>query len=473
MISLSEMRCIERNAMALGVPEEEMMERAGYSVAEFAKETFPDSLENVIVVSGTGNNGGDGYVAARHLPGARVVLAKDFDRIRTDLSRRKLAEWGGEPEVFDQNTNLLEATLIIDALLGTGAKGDLRPPYDEMVARINNSGAKVISVDAPSGLWANESVEPDLIVTFHDMKEGMEKVSDKVKIADIGVPKRAMEETGPGEFSHYKRTDPDSHKGMMGRVSILGGGPYPGAPVLAALGALRIGADLVELVVPGTSARASGSFPELIFHELPSSSKIDTTTIEKIRGFLAQSDVVIIGPGAGTQQDTLDTIRTVIIECKKPMVIDADAFKAVSGKLELLKGKTGVITPHLGEFEVLTGKKISHKNMEEKEAAVRELTKKINMTVLLKSKHDLIMDRRNKKVNKTGTAAMTVGGTGDVLAGIVGGLMARGLSPFNAARLGAYVNGKAGEMSFEKYSYSMGPCEMIECLPDILKEGLN
>ncbi|HEQ79159.1 MAG TPA: NAD(P)H-hydrate dehydratase [Euryarchaeota archaeon] len=470
MMGLRETRCLELNAMSLGVDEETLMENAGKAVAKIISERYEN--KKVVVVCGTGNNGGDGFVAARLLKNSSVILAKSPEFIKTDLAKKKYREWGGEGLVYGSKDDLAKAEVIVDALLGTGVAGDLRPPYDDIVDAMNNSDANIVSIDVPSNLWGSKRVNPKITITFHHKKEGMNGNSGEIVVADIGIPQNASLYTGPGEFAFFPLSKKDAHKGQMGHVLVIGGGPFPGAPVLSAIAAMKVGADLVTLLVPENSARFASNHPELIVKELPSSNRIEMSALERITEEMNKCDVVLLGPGVGTLRDTTDTLRTTINSSSKPMVIDADGLKALRGHIDILKNKKGIVTPHAGEFEFITQEKLSP-GIENHTKAACYLSNLTGMTVILKSAIDVIAQNDSYRLNRTGCPAMAVGGTGDVLAGLCAGLMARGMDPFKAGRLGAYISGCCGEMAFRRYSYSMGPIEVLKYVPDVLKSGLS
>jgi NAD(P)H-hydrate epimerase len=316
-------------------------------------------------------------------------------------------------------------------------------------------------------------VRPTLTVTFHDVKEGMTKEnSGEIVIADIGIPPDAAKYVGPGEFVHYPIPSPDSHKGMNGRVLIVGGGPYTGAPALAGLGAYRIKVDLVSIATPSRSyLPIAGYSPNFIVHEL-SGNFLTDQDVPKVIELIKNAEAVLIGPGLGNAEETLRAIRTIVKGCDKPLVIDADAITAVSKDRTVLDGKSGVITPHAGEFVELSGGTLPA-DYEQRMRPAMELAEAIDFTILLKGRIDVIADSRRCKLNRTGNAGMSVGGTGDVLAGQVVGLLSRGIDPFNAARIAAYVNGAAGDLAYLTLGFSLLATDVIDRIPFVLKQQLD
>jgi len=255
----------------------------------------------------------------------------------------------------------------------------------------------------------------------------------------------------------------NSHKGSNGRILIIGGSElYTGAPALAALAALRTGADLVHIAAPQRAADACASFsPDLI--TVPLTGKYLTQThLKTIEPFAKEADCVLIGPGLGRSKETEKAVLSFIKTCKVPLVIDADALKAVSTNLKAIAKKECVLTPHRKEFELLSGKKSEAEN-------VRKFAAHHNAVVILKAPTDVIADDKKVKFNTTGNAGMTVGGTGDVLAGVVAGLIAQGLDLFDAALKGAKINGIAGDGCKSRMGYGFTASDLLEEIPAAMK----
>jgi hydroxyethylthiazole kinase-like uncharacterized protein yjeF len=473
MLPYTEFRILDINAESLGVPTGLLMEKAGRAVAKVVSDQF-GAHKRILVICGTGNNGGDGFVAARYLRKENkvsVLLARPAAEIKTAISKEAFQVI--KELVVDDAGNLSNFDVIVDALLGTGVKGHLSEPYSSLIDQINQSSRPVVAVDVPSGFGADKAVRPTITVTFHDSKEGMTKDnSGEIVIADIGIPSDAVKYVGPGEFVHYPIPSPDSHKGMNGRVLIVGGGPYTGAPALAGFGAYRIKVDLVRIATPALSyLPVAGYSPNFIVHELSGDVLIDQdvpTVIELIKNV----EAVLIGPGLGSAEETLHAIRAIVKACDKPLVIDADAITAVSKDRSVLVGKSGVITPHSGEFMTLSGGKLPE-DYEQRRKPAMELAEAIGFTILLKGRIDVIADGHRCKLNRTGNAGMSVGGTGDVLAGQVAGLLSRGVAPFDAARIAAYVNGAAGDLAYETLGFSLLATDVIDRIPLVLKQQLD
>ena len=480
MIPIQEFKVIDRNSEYYGVPVSQLMENAADALAKSIRENFDLNGKTIGMVCGTGNNAGDAFAATRRLKDeCRIILflVRPSDKLKSELARKHFNDIRGIVRVVEQPSDwseaLRECDILVDALLGTGVSGEIREPYASAITAINSSGKPVVSVDVPSGLGCNLTVKPTITVTFHDSKEGMtEENSGKILVRDIGIPEEAELYTGPGEFALYPVPGAGSHKGENGRVLIVGGGPYTGAPALAALGAFGIGADLVHIATPTISYQVMASFsPNFIVHPL-AGTRLLGLDAKRIHEISQMVDAVIIGPGLGQSSSVREATRAVIEVLEKPLVIDADGIKAVAEDLSCLEGKSGVITPHSREFETLSKERLP-KDREARTETVKRFAERTGFTILLKGRTDYISDGKRVKMNRTGNPGMTVGGTGDVLSGIVGGLLAKGCTPFDAARMAAYANGRAGDMAYEKLSYGMTATDVAERVPWVLKEVLE
>ncbi len=494
-ISSLRMKAIDRNCAYLGLLPLQLMENAGAAVARSVKEKLGNG--KVLFVAGRGNNGGDAFVAARHLAGipgyaVRVILLGKgsdigseeafhnfsllrFSRVKTleirDSNQLTASEW------------FSEADLLVDAVFGTGVKGKIKEPESTAIELINKegkAGKTVIAVDIPSGLDPeggdfDKAVYADLTVTFHRMKAGLltEKAKEytgTIKVEEIGVCADAEHYVGPGDLQMLRKRKFDAHKGNAGRILIIGGGPYSGAPALAALAALKTGADLVTAAVPESVARTVASYsPDLIVRKL-SSNVLCPEDMSILPDLINSHDVVVMGMGLGRATETLETVRKILPFCRK-MVLDADALSALSGVLfETLAGNCEIIvTPHGGEFALLRGVE-TPEDHDAREKAVREFSEEKGAVTLLKGKTDIISDGKQTLLNRTGNPGMTVGGTGDVLAGITGALFSRNPA-FLSAACAAFINGSAGDLAFEKSGNALLATDVLEKIPEIIREA--
>ncbi len=451
---------MDANAEALGISVSQLMDNAGAALASFINKEYPGG--KAVFVCGTGNNGGDGFAAALRMDPekTKVCLLRKPSSIRTDAAREKYSVLECPIEAYAGKDSFAGFDVIVDCALGTGTSGEVREPYAGFIADANSSGLPIVSADIPSGLGAGTCIRPDATVTFHDAKTGMTpENSGRIIVADIGIPEDAARMVGPGDMLRYPVPRADSHKGNNGRLMVIGGGPYFGAPAMSAMSALRIGADIVRVFTPASSyPQVAAASPVLMVTELPG-DRLDADSLDILLSASQNFDAALIGPGLGSDEMTVKTAMAFLRSCRIPAVIDADGIAAAKG---LTFRNPAVITPHGREFSKLSDGK-----------SPEETASEMKAVILRKGKEDLITDGTRTRLNATGTPAMTGAGTGDVLAGAVAGLLAKGMDPFDAACLGAYICGKAGEKAFETKSYGLIATDVIDCIPSILSEYLT
>lgn len=427
IISPSRMRAVDENARALGVTSLQLMEVAGRALAGQVRSIGED---RVLILCGKGNNGGDGMVAARHLQDMDVSLIFHDEPGMTYECCHQLHSLSScsvacfpvrcREDVLAQRRLFSEAGCIVDAMLGTRGAGALREPLKTMVNMANRTPAYKVSADVPTPGFA-----PDRILAFHRPKvEGS-------LVTDIGIPLEAEVTVGPGDLTILHPRDPGAHKGAGGEVLVVGGGPYQGAPYLAGLGALRAGADIVRIASP-----VFEPVPDLIYERLEG-DRIGPDHLDTLKDLAEKSDVVVMGNGLGSRSHAV--ITSLSPSCKKA-VIDADALRK-----PLPVADDTIYTPHAGEFRRIAGITPSD-NLVTRARQVKAAV--MRGTILLKGRTDIISDGQRVRFNRTGSPLMTVGGTGDVLAGVTGALFCH-LPAFESACLAAYVNGRAG-MAVEK-----------------------
>ena len=493
-ITSAEMAALDANCEFFGLTPLQLMENAGASIASELKKRFAEDTE-VVIIAGKGNNGGDAFVAARHLRNAnvRVILVGRSKDLRTEASSRNwriLSECGYLlDEITDSSTlKMLKETLnpdvIIDALLGTGVRGKIREPESTAIELINESGAFVLAVDVPSGLNPDtgeydKAVRADLTVTFHRAKPGLLKKESKsyvgeLVVADIGIPPGMERLAGPGDVRLVlRRREKSSHKGDNGRVLIVGGGPFAGAPALSALASLRTGADWVTIATPRNVAPIIASIsPNLIVQPL-SGSILTEDDVSPVLNLMRMHDVLVIGMGLGAAEETKRAVKLIIEdEAMKKVVVDADGLYGLDLPLKVskskFKSKQVIITPHAGEFGKMNAQK-PPPDGEERLGFIQEFSLRNRVVTLLKAAHDVISDGKRIKVNITGNAGMTVGGTGDVLSGIIGALFATSEDAFEVATAAAFISGSAGDAAFQDKGLSLLATDVVEAIPGILR----
>ena len=452
MISILDAKALDGNAEHLGISVESLMENAGKELAEIISDRFPS--KKVLFICGTGNNGGDGFVAARYLSADATFIKEPKSPLAINNSKKIKIE--------PYSDSLIERyDIIVDCLLGTGIDKGIKGEYARCIERINQSGKMIISCDVPSGLGMNCAVVPDMTVTFHDIKEGMDESNcGTIIIADIGIPSEAYDRVGPGDMIRYPRPGNDSHKGQNGRLLVIGGGPYIGAPAMSALAAARVGTDLIHIATPESSFTEISSFsPIFIMHKLPG-DHITEESVSTLLGLSEKCDSILIGPGLGTDPSTISAVRSFCTQCKKPIVIDADAITAMSGE-HIRRNAPTIYTPHHSEYMRLCG-----------DMGQMESSKELDSVIVLKGEKDIITDSTRIRTNITGNAGMTSGGTGDVLAGIISGLLSKGMEPFDAGCLGTYICGKAGDLAFEEFSFGLLATDIIDYVAKVISKEL-
>lgn len=484
-----EVQVLEVNAVARGVSIDQLMESAGHAVAEEAAAHLPPPPAALGVVCGLGNNGGDGLAAAAVLASQgyqpRIWLVGDPSGLRTSAARRRWDLVSGLRYVKvgpPTSSDLQGLPLVIDAMLGTGGHGPPREPYRTAVQQISTSGVPVLSVDLPTGHGSSAALRARWTVALETLKEGMEgPVCGEVAVRSIGMPAEAHLETGVGELALFPTPEASTRKSDSGRIAVIGGGPYAGAPFLAAMAALRAGADMVFVVVPGGIADlVQGYSPELIVRSVGEGRRFtedDVPALAETVGAVRATSV-LVGNGAGEAPETVAGLEKFLqwVLPGHPCVVDADGLRVLSHRAgRPFPGQSPsklLLTPNLRELSHLvpggTRKEDAIGQEEIRRAAAR-----LRATLLVKGPVDTISDGEETKLNRTHHPAMVVGGAGDVLAGVCASLLARGLSAFQAGRLATYWTGRASLEAFERVSYGLLPSDLLGQLGPALRRGLE
>lgn len=477
-----EMRATDKNTEYNHIPTIVLMENAGSKIAEYIINTYPDK-KRVSIYSGTGGNGGDGFVIARHLLNhgykVRLFLLSRPENIKNKDSKTNYesikiisqTDKNLKLSIITDSTQIQpdNSDIIIDAILGTGVNGKLRQPISNAVDTINYSPAIVISVDVPSGLnpedgkVADKTVVAHTTLTLHKMKTGLLKAQQsyvgEIKVLDIGIPRVSEEYVGEGDLLKLKTPKTDSHKGQNGSVLIVGSNPdYIGAVVFAANSCLTQLVDLVYIVAPEESAHIIKQYnPEFIVRGVKG-NVLTMDAFDTINELSKRVDAILIGSGSGISEQTAQLFNRVVSTIKKPIVIDADALKIVSR--ELLHENI-IVTPHKKEFTVLFESELPQ-DLDDKVELLTGLSESYGVTILLKDVVDIITTSDDYKLNKTGNQGMTIGGTGDLLAGLTVALLTQ-QSPFEAAYLASFILGCAADEVLLEKSFNYG-------VEDILKK---
>ncbi|MCZ0862755.1 NAD(P)H-hydrate dehydratase [Methanocorpusculum vombati] len=419
IISADDMRVVDKNADGWGISALQRMESAGSALAAAVRDERPG---RVAILCGTGNNAGDGFCAARHLANETDVLVFCAGDPKTPEARAQFAALAACPVTITDTAvpELFSCDVIVDALLGTGARLPLKEPYAGLISRMNASSARIIACDVPT-----PGCRADRIAAFHLAK------TPGSEVYNIGIPLAAEVFCGEGDLLLVPRKPAGSHKGSGGTVLVVGGGPYQGAPFLAGVAALRAGADIVRVASP-----ADGFLPDII-HDRLSGDHICEEHREHLLSLAEKSDAVVCGPGLGTAAESL-AVAAEVVRAAKKAVVDADLLR---GSLPRAAAET-IYTPHAGEFARVFG--AVPEGLAVRGEAVRAAAAAAGGVVLLKGAVDTISDGRRVRFNRSGASGMTTGGTGDVLAGCAGGLLAR-MQAMPAACAAAYAVGVTGE----------------------------
>ena len=508
-----DMMVTDYNCEYFGLSRLCLMESAGKSLAEevgkIAVYTFSKPVK-VVIFTGSGGNGGDGFVAARYLLNrgydVDIYMLKDnihskearinfeiLKNMRPRLSRLNIYNLKTLADI--ENTEVAKSMdsefVIVDGLLGTGIRGKLQTNIKRAIEIINESNGVKISVDVPSGMDPltgevyDLAVVPDYTISFHKIKTGVRQAEEELVgglvTADIGIPFEAEYYVNYGDFLRMKNREASSHKGNNGRLLIVGGSAdYSGAPAIAGMAAIGAGCDLVYVASPEKSSEAiKSTSPDLIVKSLPG-AKLSLSHSQEIIDLADKVDAVLIGPGAGIDDDTSKLFNVLAAKIKKPLVLDADSLKQV--EMSLIKNRSDVIlTPHIFEFKSffnvnddlrLDIDSYDFAKVDENITMFQKITRQIKATVIVKGQYDLVLSGTKFRINKSGNPGMTVGGTGDALAGICAGLLTQDLDAFDSACLGAFVNGLAGDEAYEAKGNGFSATDLVSYIGNVIKDGL-
>jgi len=487
ILTADQMREADRRTIhEIGIPSLVLMENAGRQVVA-AMESFFEDLANrhVAVISGKGNNGGDGFVVARTLYQRNIEVSvflvgqvaeiKGDARVNLEILGRlglTVVEIADEGQWELHFSEISAHDLIVDALFGTGLRSALSGVYETIIADINGSGIPVVSIDVPSGMSTDtpdligDCVEAVMTVTLGAPKMPLilppaEQKAGEVVIADIGIPAEVFETLEGLRVELLTRDQirslispraADAHKGDFGRVLIVGGSRgKTGAAILAALGALRSGAGLVTVATPrGSQPLVAAHAPEYMTEPLDETAQgtVDFTAAEYVIGM--STDVIAVGPGLGRGPAVSAFVRELLEKSESPLVLDADALNAFAGEPAALVGREGcdvIITPHPGEMARLVGCTVEDVQADRLGMA-RDFASRHRLYVVLKGYRTLVATPDGKIfVNPTGSPGMATGGTGDVLTGMVAAWLAQLLDAEAACQLAVYLHGAAGELA--------------------------
>lgn len=496
ILTPEEIRKAEDEANKNGITYEEMMEKAGMGCAAHISANYPHS-NNIVILCGKGKNGGDGFVIARGLynAGKNVKVLCAFNSPSDELSEKKRKIIDGTVEITNAvsiTNNIIKlinnADIIIDAVFGIGFKGELPENVKTLFSHSNKSSAVRIAIDIPSGLSFGKEDTSDCFIADETLsmlcykREHIYKpyscLCGKVRIIPIGFCcEDGSSETKTTE--EIKRLLPcrsfDSNKGTYGKALIAAGSyKMPGAAVIATKGALSMGTGLTYLTFPDSIYNTVTShLTECVFHPLPSekTGEFSETSAEAFNEKYDLFSAIAIGPGLSTADGAKALLYSIIKGYNGKLIIDADGINILSRNIDILKESHSdiLLTPHPGEFSRLTGLSISEINSD-RIGTARKFAQENGVTILLKGANTVISSPEGKVcINPTGSSALSRGGSGDLLTGIIVSLASQGTSVFDAAVIGAYIHGLAGETAEKKYtSYGATIERIYECIPEAL-----
>jgi len=504
-VTSAEIKAIDEKAIEkYGIPSAALMENAGGEVARQIGRIIGDLYNKKIAIfAGKGKNGGDGYVVARHLYNQGAKVKVFLIGSKGDISGDALVnlqiitsmgidvtEVANDGDWDKVKIAMTFTDCLVDALVGTGFAGQLGGNMAQVVESINKGNKVVVAIDVPSGVDADTgqvsgiAVKANHTITFSLPKQGLllypgATYAGDVCVADIGIPRMLLTDenikqniitsTSVGQL--FQKRSPNLHKGSCGKVLVIAGSKgLTGAAALASDAALRSGAGLVTLGI-GESLHAvmESKLTEVMTRQLieAQAGVIGQSAVDAIKELASNSDVMAIGPGLGRHEDTMVAVRQVIKEIEKPLVIDADALYALVDHTHILTETKAVagLTPHPGEMARLVGLTAEEVNQDRVYIA-RQTAMEWGSIVILKGARTLVAFPDGEVyINITGNAGMATGGTGDVLTGVIAGLMAQGLSSHQAALVGVYIHGLAGDIVARGGMVGMLASDIIRALP--------
>ncbi len=494
-----EMKKMDGETIESGFPGLLLMDTAGRGVAEKAKK-YLNTGDRIVIFCGKGHNGGDGFVAARFLDmwgyDIDIILLGKKDNLTGEpatnckicqLRNISICEYENvrEEKIIEC---INKSRLVIDALLGTGLKGNVRGHYVTVIDLINNYSDQVLAVDIPSGLDGEKgvvlgtAVKADLTVTMAFAKLGLciypgINYRGKLEIIDLGMPECCINKV---DYDNYMLTDREAgellparsvtaHKGTFGKVGVIGGScGMPGAPVLTGISALKTGCGLVKLAVPEAIQEIVHSHhQELLSTGLPSDVN---SVLSKIDELVSFADVMAAGPGLGRSDRACTLIKKLLSTYELPVVLDADGLNVIED-LQLLAEYKGdlIITPHPGEMARLINKSIEEINANRIDIA-RDFACKYNVCLILKGAATVIaLPDGTIYINPTGNQGMATAGSGDVLTGILVGLLGQGVTVKDATILAPYLHGLTADfIEQENYSCSLIASDLVKNIGEVL-----
>ena len=479
----------------LGIPGIVLMENAALKVVE----NIPEANKNIVIVCGSGNNGGDGFAVARHLLnrgnyveifslGSEDSMSSDA-KINLEIIKKmgaQIIKVNNNEDLDTLRESIIHSDITIDAIFGTGLSREIEGIYYLAITIINENSKYILSIDVPSGIECNTGkvmgncIRSNKTVTFELYKKGFlgyetSCLTGEIVIENIGIPRSVVDRFNENEYimdmplikKLIKKRNKYSHKGNYGRALILAGSTgFTGSAYIVAQSAVRSGAGLVTLC-------CDSKVQDILSAKLVEAMTASTSDEKRLNSLITKSDCIAIGPGMGNNNATLKLLDKILLNAKCPVVIDADGLNVLEGNLEMLRNNKSkiVLTPHMGEMARISGLSIDEIN-ENKIDIAKEFAKKYDVVLLLKGFNTIITDGKTVQVNPTGNSAMASGGMGDCLTGIIASLIAQGYDSLTAACVGAYIHGYCGDQLSSKM-FCVNANHVLERLPFIIKEIQN
>jgi NAD(P)H-hydrate epimerase len=509
-----EMQELDRKAIeTYRIPGMILMENAGRGAAEVISNTFPDlHKKKIAIIAGKGNNGGDGFVIARYLlnqgTSVRVYLLTDPKGLRGDaeinfnIFQRMKGEVVSVPSSKDYvkvKKDLEKFDILVEGIFGTGLDAEVRGYYREVIDHLNTLQRPIVAIDIPSGLDANTgkplgtAIRASLTVTFglpkvgHLIPPGLDYVGE-VKVIDIGIPKKLVEEENIPTYLLEKKEikrwlsvsrNPNTHKGDYGHLLVIAGSVgKTGAAAMACQAALRMGAGLVTLAIPKSlNGIMEMKLTEVMTEPLPETPKqtLSLRAFSTIVRLCENKKAVIIGPGLGTFKETQSLVLKLIKALDLPIILDADGLTALATQPKILPiaNRSLILTPHPGEMARLIRSQVKEV-LEDRIGLSRNFSQSQRVHLVLKGHPTLISTPKGEVfINPTGNPGMASGGTGDVLTGMIGGLVCQGFDILPSVQIAVYLHGMAGdEGAQEKGEKSLIATDIIEKIPTVLKGSI-
>lgn len=489
LVSGKEMKNWEKQAMEnYKTPSILLMERAALAVVDELTCGAYD-LHKVLIACGTGNNGGDGLAVARLLTArgikVDVCVVGPLDKLSQD-AKQQLEMYQAISGKFVTAPAFDEYTVMVDAIFGIGCDREISGIAAEVIEAMNAEHAPIVAIDVPSGISSDTgkvcgvAIKADVTITFFTEKLGMllypgNDYCGKIKVADLGIPFEKSEECkiiayDENDLKKLPKRLGNSHKGTYGKVLVIAGSPtISGAAYMAAAGAYRIGAGLVKIYIPKENQTAMQTLlPEALLETYDRNRPLFKT----LKQCMEWADVIVIGPGFGTDRAAEKILNYVICKSEVPLVVDADGLNILAENKEWIyeMNVPVIMTPHVQEMARLT--KSPRENIQKKSVAAAEsFVAQYPVTLVLKDARTIVAKENELTyLNVSGNSGMATGGSGDVLAGILGGLLAQGLDVLEASRLGVYLHGMAGDAAAAKKGmYSMTATDILDGIAEVTR----